>query len=63
VKRCREIIEPKLDDTQCGFRGVRRTTEQNSTLQQIFEKPWEHAKDVYTSFVDLNKVHDVAAQN
>jgi len=45
VKRCREIIEPKLIDSQCGFRSGRNTTEQNSTLQQIFGKSWEHAKD------------------
>jgi len=58
VKRCREIIEPKLDDTQCGFRRGRSTTYQNSTIQQIFEKSWEHAKDVYTCFGDLGKVRD-----
>ena len=34
VERWREIIEPKLDGTQCGFRGL-STTEQNSTLQQF----------------------------
>jgi len=43
-----KIIEPSLDDTQCGFCRGRSTTEQSSTLQQIFEKSWEHAKDLYT---------------
>ena len=52
-----KIIEPKLDDIQCGFRRGRSTTEQIFTLQQIFEKSWEHAKDVYTCFVDLGKVY------
>jgi len=33
------------------------TTEQISTLQQIFKKSWEHAKDLYTSFVDFGKVY------
>jgi len=33
--RCREIIEPKLDDTQFGFRRSRSTTDQMFTLQQI----------------------------
>jgi len=45
------------DDTQCGFCHDRSTTEQISTLQQIFEKSWEHAKDAYTCFVDLGKVY------
>jgi len=39
-------MEPKLDDTHRGFRHGRSTTEQISTLQQIFEKSWEHTKDV-----------------
>jgi len=39
-------MEPKLDDTHCGFRRRRCTTEQISTLQQFFEKSWERAKDV-----------------
>ena len=53
VKRCREIIEPKLDDTQCGFRHGCSTTEKNSPLQQMFEKSWEHAKHVYTCFSSI----------
>jgi len=52
-----EIIEPKLDDTQCGFRHGRCITKQLSTLQRIFEKSWEHAKDVCTCFVNLGKAY------
>jgi len=33
-----KIIEAKMDDTQCGFCRGRSTTEQISTLQEIFEK-------------------------
>jgi len=58
MPRCRENNEPKLDDTQCDFCRGRSTTEQISTLQNIFEKAWEHAKDVYTFFVDLGKIYD-----
>jgi len=58
VEKCREIIEAMLDDTQCGFRRGHSITEQNSTHQQIFEKTWEYAKDIYTCFVDFRKVHD-----
>ena len=36
-KRCRETNEPKLKDSQCGFRPGRSTTDQIFTLQQIFE--------------------------
>jgi len=52
-----KIIEPKLDNTQCGFCRSRSTAKQISTLQQIFEKSWEHAKDLYTCFVDLGYVY------
>jgi len=52
-----EIIEPKLDDAQCGFCRDRSAKEQSSTLQQIFEKSLEHVKDLYTCFVDLGKVY------
>ena len=57
-KRCREIYEPKLNDTQGGFHPSHSTTDQNFTLQQIFEKSWEYAKNFYTCFVDLEKAYD-----
>ena len=38
MSKWRKIIEPKQDDNQCCFRRYRSTTEQISTLQQIFEK-------------------------
>jgi len=56
-KTCHEIIEPKLNDTQCGLRPGHSTTDHIFTLQQI-EKSWECAKDVYTCFVDLEKAYD-----
>ena len=40
-----KTIEPKLDDTQCGFRRGRSTKEYISTLQQIFKNSWDDAKD------------------
>jgi len=57
-KTCHEIIEPKLNDTQCRLRPGRSTTDQIFTLQQIFEKSWEYAKDVYTCFVDFEKAYN-----
>ena len=53
-----KIIEPKMNDTQCGFCRGRSTTEQISTLLEIFEKSWEHAKDLQTCYVDLGKVYN-----
>ena len=38
-------------------------TDQISTLQQIFQKSWEHAKDVYTCFIDLGKVQGDTKKN
>ena len=36
VKRCREIIEPKLDNTRCGFRPGRSTTDQILLSSKLF---------------------------
>ena len=57
-KKCREIVEPKLADAQCGFRPGRSTMDQIFALQQIFEKSWEYAKEVNACFVDLEKAYD-----
>ena len=54
-RKCREIVESKLEDGQCGFSPGRSTTDQIFTLKQIFEKSWEYAKDLYACFVDLEK--------
>ena len=56
--RCREIVESQLEDAQFGFRPGRGTMDQIFALQQIFEKSWEYAKDVYVWFVDLEKAYD-----
>ena len=37
-KRCREINEPKLNDTQCGFHPAHNTTDKTFTLQKIWER-------------------------
>jgi len=40
------------------FLSGRSIADQILTLQQIFEKFWEYAKDVYTCFVDPEKAYD-----
>jgi len=34
------------------------TSDQILTLQKIFEKSWEYAKDVYTCFIELENAYD-----
>ena len=57
-RKCREIMESKLEDGQCGFCPDRSTTDQIFTLRQVFEKFSEYAKDVFACFVDLEKAYD-----
>ena len=57
-RKCREILESKLEDGQCGFRPGCSATDQIFTLKQIFEKPWEYGKDLFACFVDLEKAYD-----
>ena len=57
-RKCREIVESKLEDGQCGFRPGRSTTDQIFTLKQIFEKSWEYGKDLFACFVDLEKAYN-----
>ena len=58
LKRCFEIVEPQLQDAQCRFCSGRSTMDQIFALQQVFEKSWEYAKEVYTCFADLEKAYD-----
>ena len=51
-RKCREIVESKVEDGQCGFRPGRSTTD------QIFEKSWEYGKNLFACFVDLEKAYD-----
>ena len=52
-KKCREIVESKPTDAQCGFRPGRSTMDQIFALQQTLEKSWEYAKEVNACFVGL----------
>ena len=57
-RKCREIVESKLEDGQCGFRPSSSNTDQIFTLNQIFEKSWKYSKDLFACFVDLEKTYD-----
>jgi len=62
-KRCREIIESNLSDTQCGFRHGRSSTDHTSLTSKILSnlrnmlKISEYAKDI-TCFVHLEKAYN-----
>ena len=57
-RKCREIVEKKLEKGQYGFRPGRSITDQISVLSQIFEKFWEYAKNVCACFVDQENAYD-----
>ena len=57
-KKCCKVIEPQFQDAQCRFCPNRSTMDYIFAPQQVFEKLWECAKEVYTCFVDLEKVYD-----
>ena len=57
-RRVRPIVEPQIEEEQCGFRPGRGTTDQLFTLARILEGAWEFAHPVYMCFVDLEKAYD-----
>uniref|UniRef100_A0A3B3QGI4 Reverse transcriptase domain-containing protein n=1 Tax=Paramormyrops kingsleyae TaxID=1676925 RepID=A0A3B3QGI4_9TELE len=56
-KVCR-IVEPRIQEEQCGFRPGRGTVDQLYTLGRVLEGAWEFAQPVYMCFVDLEKAFD-----
>ena len=56
-RKCREIVELKLEDDQCGFYLGRSTMDQIFTLRQIFTKSWEYDKNLFACIVDLEKAY------
>ncbi|KAK5902677.1 hypothetical protein CesoFtcFv8_007911 [Champsocephalus esox] len=57
-RRVRPIVEPQIEEEQCGFRPGRGTTDHLFTLARILEGAWEYAYPVYMCFVDLEKAYD-----
>ena len=57
-RRVRRIVEPQIEEEECGFRPGHGMTDQLFTLSRILEGAWEYAYPVYMCFVDLEKAYD-----
>ncbi|TWW56043.1 hypothetical protein D4764_08G0000300 [Takifugu flavidus] len=57
-KRIRLIVEPLIEEEQCGFLPSRGTTDQLFTLAGVLDGGWEFAQPVHMCFVDLEKAYD-----
>uniref|UniRef100_A0A3B3CJV2 Reverse transcriptase domain-containing protein n=1 Tax=Oryzias melastigma TaxID=30732 RepID=A0A3B3CJV2_ORYME len=57
-RRVRPIVEPQIQEQQCGFRPGRGTVDQLYTLFRVLEGSWEFAHPVHMCFVDLEKAFD-----
>ncbi|KAI3356997.1 hypothetical protein L3Q82_003633 [Scortum barcoo] len=53
-----EIVDPRIQEEQCGFRPGRGTLDQLYTLHRVLEGLWEFAQPVHMCFVDLEKAFD-----
>ncbi|TWW81820.1 R2 Retrovirus-related Pol polyprotein from type I retrotransposable element [Takifugu flavidus] len=57
-RRVRRIVEPRIQEEQCGFRPGCGTLDQLYTLSRVLEGAWEFAQPVHMCFVDLEKAFD-----
>ncbi|KAK7916392.1 hypothetical protein WMY93_012153 [Mugilogobius chulae] len=57
-RRIRPMVEPRIQEEQCGFRPGRGTLDQLYTLHRVLEGSWEFAQPVHMCFVDLEKAFD-----
>ncbi|GAA6083977.1 receptor-type tyrosine-protein phosphatase F-like, partial [Tachysurus ichikawai] len=57
-RRIRPIVEPRIQEEQCGFRPGRGTLDHLYTLTRLLEGSWEFAQPVHMCFVDLEKAFD-----
>ncbi|KAK3525845.1 hypothetical protein QTP70_010916 [Hemibagrus guttatus] len=57
-RRVRPLVEPRIQEEQCGFRPSCGTLDQLCTLHRVLEGSWEFAQVVHMCFVDLEKAFD-----
>ncbi|KAK3549447.1 hypothetical protein QTP86_001448 [Hemibagrus guttatus] len=54
-RRVRPLVEPRIQEEQCGFRPGCGTLDQLYTLHRVLEGSWEFAQPVHMCFVDMEK--------
>ena len=57
-RRVRLLVEPQIEEEQCGFCPGCGIMDQLFTLTRILEGAWEYAHPVYMGFVNLGKAYD-----
>ncbi|KAK3573272.1 hypothetical protein QTP86_019232 [Hemibagrus guttatus] len=57
-RRVRPLVEPQIQEEQCGFRPSHGTLDQLYTLHRVLEGSREFAQPVHMCFVDLEKAFD-----
>ncbi|KAK3530975.1 hypothetical protein QTP70_007272 [Hemibagrus guttatus] len=57
-RRVGPLVEPRIQEEQCGFRPSRGTLDQLYTIHRVLECSWEFAQPVHMRFVDLEKAFD-----
>ena len=57
-RRLKKIIDPQLDEAQCGFRKGRSAQDQIFIVKQIIEKTKKQNNNAFLTFIDLEKAFD-----
>ncbi|KAK3517211.1 hypothetical protein QTP70_001131 [Hemibagrus guttatus] len=55
-RRVRPLVEPRIQEEQCGFHPSCGTLDQLYTFHRVLEGLWEFAQSVHMCFVDLENV-------
>ena len=61
-RRARLLVEPRIQEEQCGFRPGCGTVDQLYTLMRALVRDWEFAQPVHMCFVDLDQAYDGVPQ-
>ncbi len=62
-REIRPVVEPQLEEEQCGFHPRCGTLDRLFTLAGVLEGAWEFVYPVYLCFVYLKKAYDRVSRN